>query len=349
MAMAFPDAVLLRSSVFNHSAPFASAATTSIPSISSFCSIPSNPKPFGFDGFSTSFGSGRFGTSPRVPLLICNARKSSKEAPPKAEEPQEVEQEEEVELSWVEEKVEDLQQFTSSAVRAIPGPRVGDGELPWLLALPIGYVTVSLVVAVVKTVRRYTSREGKRRRQIGKNAWLVATLGEYLPAKRDQLDSKTLNDIAKKCQFDTEEALRKYIRYALNERPFDPELVADLIHLRKASMLDDETVAEILNEVSRRIVKQKGVVVMDTTGFTERGLKRKVAVQALFSKILYLAELDEFCGKADKSALRIKEIFGVTDEDANLMRIETLSGATEMESLEQLVREPSDEDFGEED
>lgn len=55
-----------------------------------------------------------------------------------------------------------------------------------------------------------------------------------------------------------EDILRKYIRYALNEKPFNPSLVADLIHLRKASLLDDSQVAEILNEISRRIVREKG-------------------------------------------------------------------------------------------
>lgn len=115
---------------------------------------------------STSLRSGRIGRAPGVPLLLCNAsnRKSSVEEKQQEEQQEEVEEEEE--LSWVEEKVEDLKDYTSSAVRSIPGPRVGDGELPWLLALPIGYVAVSLVVAVVKTVRRYTSREGKRRRQV---------------------------------------------------------------------------------------------------------------------------------------------------------------------------------------
>lgn len=347
MAMAVADAVLLRSCAVNMQTSSASAAAAWIPATPLQCSNSSAPKPSSGLACSRALRSGRIARAPGVPLLLCNASRRSPPVPAKAEEPKD--QEEEVELSWVEEKVEDLVEYTRSAVKACPGPRVGDGELPWLLALPIGYVAVSLVVAVVKTVRRYTSREGKRRRQIGKNAWLVAALGEYLPAKRDQFDSKELEEIAKKCQFDTEEVLRKYIRYALNERPFDPELVADLIHLRKISMLDDRSVAEVLNEVSRRIVKQKGPVVVDTTGFTEKGLKRKVAVQALFSKILYLSELDEFCAKADKSSLSIKEIFGVTDEDANLMRIETLSGATEMESLEQLVREPSDEDYGEED
>lgn len=52
--------------------------------------------------------------------------------------------------------------------------------------------------------------------------------------------------------------VRKYIRYVLNEKPFNPELVANLIQLRKASILDDSQVAEILNDISRRIVREKG-------------------------------------------------------------------------------------------
>lgn len=52
--------------------------------------------------------------------------------------------------------------------------------------------------------------------------------------------------------------LRKYIRYALNEKPFNPDLVANIIQLRKASSLDDSQIAQILNEISRRIVKDKG-------------------------------------------------------------------------------------------
>lgn len=58
--------------------------------------------------------------------------------------------------------------------------------------------------------------------------------------------------------FGLEEILRKYIRYALNEKPFNPDMVAELIHLRRASMLNDSQVAEILNEISRRIVADKG-------------------------------------------------------------------------------------------
>lgn len=56
-----------------------------------------------------------------------------------------------------------------------------------------------------------------------------------------------------------DEIVRKYIRYALNEKPFNPDMVMDLIHLRKESMLADVEVTEILNEVSRRIVREKGI------------------------------------------------------------------------------------------
>jgi len=66
--------------------------------------------------------------------------------------------------------------------------------------------------------------------------------------------------------FGLEEILRKYIRYALNEKPFNPDMVADLIQLRRASMLSDSHVAEILNEISRRIVRDKGNVFL-TLGF----------------------------------------------------------------------------------
>ena len=58
--------------------------------------------------------------------------------------------------------------------------------------------------------------------------------------------------------FDMEEILWKYIRYVLNVMPFNPDLVANLIQLRKALGLDDAQVAGILNEISRQIVKEKG-------------------------------------------------------------------------------------------
>jgi hypothetical protein len=55
-----------------------------------------------------------------------------------------------------------------------------------------------------------------------------------------------------------DDVVRKYRRYTLNEKPFNPDVVVDLIHLRKASMLEDAEFSEILNEISRWIVREKG-------------------------------------------------------------------------------------------
>lgn len=140
--------------------------------------------------------------------------------------------------------------------------------------------------------------------------------------------------------------MRKYIRYALNEKPFNPELVVNLIQLRKATTLEDTQVAEILNEISRRIVGEKGPVVMDMSGYSEKGFKRKLAVKALFGKVFYLSELPEFCSR--DSSLIIKEIFGVTDEDADKLRLHTLSEAGDMDSLEKMIHD-SDSDSVSED
>ncbi|KAI4370703.1 hypothetical protein MLD38_019024 [Melastoma candidum] len=140
------------------------------------------------------------------------------------------------------------------------------------------------------------------------------------------------------------EILRKYIRYALNEKQFNPELISNLIQLRKASRLEDSQIADILNDISRRIVRDK--VVMDMSGYSEKGFKRKLAVQALFGKVFYLSELLEFSGQ--DSSLIVKEIFGVTDEDVDKLRLHTLSEAGDVDMLEKLVDDDSDpEDSGE--
>ncbi|CAM6029015.1 unnamed protein product [Sphagnum balticum] len=251
--------------------------------------------------------------------------------------------EEEVEISWIQEKVEDVVLVTSQAMERVPGPRVGDGQLPWLVAVPLGYLGITFVIAVVRSWRKFNSSKERRKRQIGNNAYFCEALGEYLPEKREQLDHKKLQALANKCNFSLNDALRKYIRYALNERAFNPVLVADLIHLRKVSNLTDAEVAEVLNDVSRRIVKAKGPVVMNLQGFTEKGIKRKAAVQALFTKLLYLSEMDEFVLSSSRTALAIKSIFGVTDEDANSLHIESLSEPSDVESLERMVSSEDEE------
>lgn len=247
----------------------------------------------------------------------------------------EVEEEEvEEELPWIQEKALDLVEFTGSVTQALPGPRVGQSSLPWVLAVPLAYLGITFVFALVKTVRKFNSPREKRRQLVNKNADLCKSIDELFE-KGNQVEQSALKGLMQNTGFDMEEILRKYIRYVLNEKPFNPDLVANLIQLRKASGLDDSQAAGVLNEISRRIVKEKGPVVMDMSGYSEKGFKRKLAVQALFGKVFYLSELPEFCSR--DSSLTVKEIFGVADEDAEKIRLHTVSEAGDMDSLEKMI------------
>ncbi|KAL2339350.1 hypothetical protein Fmac_007290 [Flemingia macrophylla] len=266
-----------------------------------------------------------------------NSKASSKE--------KEVEVEVEEELPWIQEKALDLVEFTGSVTQAIPGPRVGPTSLPWILAVPLAYAALTFTIAFVKTLRKFTSPKAKRRRLVSKNASLCKSLDDLFQKGRDRVKLDALKEIEKKTGFDLEQIFRKYIRYALNEKAFNPDMVADLIQLRRASMLNDSQVAEILNEISRRIVRDKGPIVMDKSGYTEKGFKRKIAVQALFGKVFYLSELPEFCSR--DSSLVVKEIFGVTDEDADKLRIHPVSEAGSLDALEKMVDSSDSEDASE--
>ncbi|KAK6241484.1 hypothetical protein QQP08_005813 [Theobroma cacao] len=272
-----------------------------------------------------------------------NQRENKKEVVEKDTEEVEVDVEEE--LPWIQEKALDLVEFTGSVTQAIPGPRVGTSSLPWILAVPLAYAGITFVIAFVKTVKKFTSPRHKRKKLVNKNAMLCKSIDELFQQGSDAIDQSALKGLVQKTGFSMEEILRKYIRYSLNEKPWSADLVASLIQLRKVSILDDSHVAEILNEISRRIVREKGPVVMDMSGFTEKGFKRKLAVQGLFGKVLYLSELPEFCSR--DSSLIVKEIFGVTDEDADKLRLHTFSEAGDMDSLEKMVDSSDSEDSSE--
>lgn len=248
-----------------------------------------------------------------------------------------MDQEEELEdMPWLEEKAMDLVEFSGTVTEAIPGPRVGESKFPWILAVPLAYVGITFVLAFVRTVKKLRSPKAVKKRLVNKNATLLKDLdGLFLEKNAGQLQYSDLKELTKRTDFTMNEILRKYIRYVLNEKPFNPDVVVDLIRLRKATQLEDAEVAEVLNEVSRRIVKDKGPVVMDMSGFTEKGFKRKLAVQSLFGKILYLSELPEFCSR--ESSLIVKEIFGVTDDDAESLRMHTVSEIGDLESVEKMV------------
>ncbi|XP_022139270.1 uncharacterized protein LOC111010226 [Momordica charantia] len=328
----------------------------SLSSCSCCCSYASQllPRPKSLLSPFPSSSSPPFTISKRTALLLTAAKKdsdavpaatkvstSSKGSNTHGEEEEFVEVEEE--LPWIQEKALDLVEFTGSVTQAIPGPRVGQSSLPWILAVPLAYLGVTFVIAFVKTVRKLNSPKEKRRRKVTKNAILCKSVDELLQKGRDEVKPEALSEIVQKTGFSVDEILRKYIRYALNEKPFNPELVANLIQLRKASALEDVQVAEILNEVSRRIERDKGPVVMNMSGYTEKGFKRKLAVQALFGKIFYLSELPEFCSR--DSSLTVKEIFGVTDEDAEKLRTHTLSEAGDMDSLQKMAEISDSEDL----
>ncbi|OIW17363.1 hypothetical protein TanjilG_22475 [Lupinus angustifolius] len=297
---------------------------------SSFLTFPS-PKPL---LLSSSF-------SLRASKNTSNIKKSDS----KENQIEDVEEEIEEELPWIQEKALDVVEFTGSVTQAIPGPRVGPTSLPWILAIPLSYAAVTFVIAFVKTLNKFTSPKAKRRKLVGKNATLCKSLDDLFKKGRDEVKLDALKELENKTGFDLEGILRKYIRYALNEKPFNPDLVADLIQLRSATMLNDSQVADILNEISRRVVRDKGPIVLDKSGYTEKGFKRKLAVQALFGKIFYLSELPEFCSRG--SSLIVKEIFGVTDEDADKLRIHTISEAGSIDSLERMVDASDSEDSGE--
>ncbi|PRQ54702.1 hypothetical protein RchiOBHm_Chr1g0316621 [Rosa chinensis] len=194
------------------------------------------------------------------------AAKSNSNAPPpttspnkssKAAEEEEAVKELEEDLPWIQEKALDLVEFTDSVTQAIPGPRVGTSSLPWILALPLDYASLTFVIAVVKTVKKFSSPRHKRKKLVNKNAMLCKSIDEMFQNGSEQIKLDALKQLVQKTGFGMEEILRKYIHYTLNENPFNPEMVSNLIQLRKASLFDDSQVAEILNEISRRIVQDK--------------------------------------------------------------------------------------------
>lgn len=77
-----------------------------------------------------------------------------------------VEVEVEEELPWIQEKALDLVEFTGSVTQAIPGPRVGPTSLPWILAVPLGYLGLTFVIAFVKTVKKFSSPKAQRRKLV---------------------------------------------------------------------------------------------------------------------------------------------------------------------------------------
>ncbi|KAL0372819.1 UNVERIFIED_CONTAM: hypothetical protein Scaly_0963500 [Sesamum calycinum] len=266
---------------------------------------------------SISFSSLTYSPSRTILAKALSSGDKSSSISGKKEQKVEEEEEEEVEeeLPWIQEKALDLVEFTGSVTQAIPGPRVGQSSLPWVLAVPLAYLGITFVMAFVKTVRKFSSPREQRRKLVNKNAMLCKSIDELFEKGANEVDQSALKGLEQKTGFGMEEIFRKYIRYVLNEKPFNPELVSNLIQLRKSSMLDDSQVAGILNEISRRIVKEKGPV----WSWICQDILKRVSKENLRCKLF-----------SERCIISLSE-------DAEKLRLHTVSEAGDLDSLEKMV------------
>lgn len=138
----------------------------------------------------------------------------------------------------------------------------------------------------------------------------------------------------------------RYIWFALRERKFDPDLINDLLQLKAALGLTDVEVARALKERSERIAKKYGPIMTQTEGLTTKGVERKAALRAFFTKLLFLTEQVEalVTPEAVKEAeFEILRIFTCPLRDAEKMRIVSLYDM-DMQRVEELAMTKSDED-----
>ncbi|KAK9819193.1 hypothetical protein WJX74_001239 [Apatococcus lobatus] len=174
--------------------------------------------------------------------------------------------------------------------------------------------------------RKFLSPKAKKQRNMSKNLVLNETLAEYLPGDRQKLDKGVIGGLRMRTGFSPVEIFRKYMWYLLRERKFDQEAVADMVHLRNALGLKDEQVAEAIKERGDRIFAKFGNVMLETKGMTKAGIDRKATARTLFSKLLFLAEMEELLPQDSEAAqsIRLHHIFGATEDDMSKLRIVSL-------------------------
>lgn len=125
--------------------------------------------------FSPSLSPNRLG---KASVSVAGATAAGNPGPQQSKNPKEskqatstdasVQEEEEVEedLPWIHEKALDLVEFTGTVTQAVPGPRVGQSKLPWILAVPLAWVGLSFVIGFVKAVKKFTSPRAQRKRLV---------------------------------------------------------------------------------------------------------------------------------------------------------------------------------------
>jgi hypothetical protein len=185
---------------------------------------------------------------------------------------------------------------------------------------------------------RFNSSRSKRRRTVGKNVAVVDALVKYLPGARAQLTPGVVRSIASRTGFTKDTIFRKQLRYMLNERPFDGDVLADALALRAACGLTDDAVVAVLSEAGARTFKKTGILMRRPRGMTAEGLARKAQGRALFSKLLFLAENEALLPEEaarERAKAALLSAFGATSEDADALRIPSLA-AMDADALERL-------------
>ena len=157
-------------------------------------------------------------------------------------------------------------------------------------------------------------------------------LNKYLPTRRGELTAQIVRAVRSQSGFSAEEVFRKYLRYVLDQRPFDADAVADIMALRDAAGLTPETTARALEDLSRRMYQSHGALMLKTDGMGASGTQRKVTGRNYFRKLLYLVELEELIPRAGggsgadgEASLfgreQLRDMFGATDVDVDEVRM----------------------------
>ena len=238
----------------------------------------------------------------------------------------------------IEEEVEELTVLgrVSEGVRAAsenPGLRN-------LGALGFFFLASTFAYSCYKVFRKATGGRAKRKRTVNKNVEVVERLKNFFPGERASVNKGVVRGIAMKTGYSQSEIFRKYLRYKLTEEAFTLDFVADVLALKGACGLDSEQMKEILTETGERMFKKYGTLLTDLAGLTQSGVERKLDGASKFAKLMYLADLDEFIDKEQGSEvmLKLKEIFGATDEDYEKLRITALgSDEVDVSSLQRMM------------
>ena len=218
-----------------------------------------------------------------------------------------------------------LVQSAQASWRTSPVVR-GAGQLAGL------YLVVALGVAVRRVWQARSSPEARRQRYIRKNQAVLRELRRYLPGRQAELTPAVVRKMQSNSGFTGVEVFRKYLLYALEQRSFDTATVADLIHLRGACGLDDAETRACILKLTQNTFGKYGMLSTPKAGLTSDGLAQKSMLRGLVGKYLYLAELPSFLAPQEgpleeQLVWQILETFGVTEEDAQSLRISSLESS----------------------